>query len=188
MQQKQKDEDTLQHTHTTDATLYDRYGQAVFAYARLHTRSREEAEDVTLEVFIVALENDNLSGLADDERLAWLRRVAHNKCVDSYRSFMRRPAVALDQMVEKLLVDEAMAPEQLALQREMYERLYAVIRKLPLLQQQVLRLHYGDELRFTEIAVLLNKREEALRKLHSRALQTLRTTYNHHLKGGEQPC
>jgi len=62
--------------------------------------SREDAEGLTLEVFLGALEHDNLSALADDERLAWLRRVAHNKIIDSHRRSARRPVVALDQVAD----------------------------------------------------------------------------------------
>jgi RNA polymerase sigma factor (sigma-70 family) len=68
-------------------------------------------------------------------------------------------------------------PEQIMLQREVREHLYRAIRTLSMLQQQVLRLRYGDGLHFGEIAVLLHKREEAVRKLHSRALALLRTKY-----------
>jgi DNA-directed RNA polymerase specialized sigma24 family protein len=54
MQQKQQDEDELDQ-NADSLSLYDRYGQAIFAYARLHVPSREDAEDVTLEVFHVGV-------------------------------------------------------------------------------------------------------------------------------------
>ena len=38
------------------ATLFDRYGPVIFAYILKHVRSREDAEDLTLEVFTAALE------------------------------------------------------------------------------------------------------------------------------------
>jgi RNA polymerase sigma factor (sigma-70 family) len=53
----------------------------------------------------------------------------------------------------------------------------SLIGKLSKLQQQVLQLRYEDGLRFAEIAIVLNKREEAVRKLLSRTLSTLRTLY-----------
>ncbi len=65
--------------HTSAAAaLYARYARAIFAYLRLHTPSREDAEDLTLEVFLATLEYNPLSGLSDDEQLAWLPRVARN--------------------------------------------------------------------------------------------------------------
>ncbi len=164
-------------TSSSDASLYDRYAHVIFAYVQLHTPSREDAEDLTLEVFMAALEHDNLSGLPESEQLAWLRRVAHNKLVDSYRHASRHPFITLEHVEEALSNDESQAPEQVALRREEYERLYKAIRSLSTVQQQVLRLRYGDGLRFAEIAVLLNKREEAVRKLLSRTLSALRTIY-----------
>ena len=187
MQRKQQDE-YKQGTHPDDAALYDLYQQAIFAYARLYTPSREDAEDVTLEVFTAALEKDNLSALQSGERLAWLRRVAYHKLVDGYRSSLRHPGIPLDQVVDAILDDETRTPEQVALRRETYEQLYAAIRTLPLVQQQVLKLRYGDNLRFAEIAVLLNKREEAVRKMLSRTLAILRTLYQRQKEGEERTC
>jgi RNA polymerase sigma-70 factor, ECF subfamily len=160
-----------------DGILFRRHGQAIFTYVRLYTPSREDAEDLTLEIFTTALEHDNLAGWKDGEQLAWLRRVAHNRLIDRYRRATRSPIVVLDEVVEMMLVDETANPEQMALQRETYAHLHRAIQTLPLLHQQLLRLRYGDGLPFAEIAVVLNKREDALRKLLSRTLATLRMLF-----------
>jgi len=175
---QQQDEDRVD-TSTDDAALFDHYGRAIFGYLRLHTTSREDAEDLTAEVFTAALENDQLSGLRHEEQLAWLRRVAYRKLVDSYRRAQRRSVVSLDQGAEMLLDEQTAAPEQVALQREAYRNLHQAVDRLPPLQQQVLRLRYGNGLHCAEIALLLNKREEAVRKLISRTLAQLRSIYNH---------
>jgi RNA polymerase sigma-70 factor, ECF subfamily len=171
-----------------DAALYSRFGQAIFAYVRLHTPSREDAEDLTLEVFTTALEHDNLAGLASGEQLAWLRRVAYNRLIDRYRRATRSPVVVLDEVVEMMLRDDTANPEQMVLQRETYAQLHRAVYTLPQLQQQLLRLRYGDGLPFAEIAVLLNKREDALRKLLSRTLATLRTVYLRSAQEGGSIC
>ena len=173
--QQQQDDNQVQDG--SDNALFDRYGSVIFAYLRSHARSREEAEDLTLEAFTAALEYNDLAGLADTERLAWLRRVARNKLVDHYRYSNHHAFVALEQ-AEAVYNDDALSPEQVALQQEKYSQLYAAVRKLPQLQQQVLRLRYGNGLRFAEIGGMLNKREEAVRKLLSRALTTLRSIYD----------
>jgi RNA polymerase sigma factor (sigma-70 family) len=162
----------------SDSTLYDRLAMSIFAYVRLHTSSLEDAEDLTLEVFLTALEHDNLSWLSEKQQFVWLRQVAHNKLVDNYRRPTSPPTIPLEQVVDTVYHDEALTPEQLALRREEIELLYKAIHKLPLLQQQVLRLRFGDGLRFSEIAILLNKGEGAVRKLCSRTLALLRTIYD----------
>src|SRR5437879_13436268 len=82
------------------AALYDRYASSIFAYARLYTPSSEDAEDVTLEVFTAALEQEKLSALTERQQLVWLRRVAHNKLVDRYRREVHLPAIALEKVMD----------------------------------------------------------------------------------------
>lgn len=162
-----------------NALLYDRYGQVIFAYMRLHTPSREDAEDLTLEVFLAALERNNLADLIEEERLVWLRRVARNKVIDAYRRANRHPAVELDRLVETISADEQRGPEQSVLRQEEYAQLRAAIDRLPTLQQQILQLRFGNNLRLAEIAALLNKREAAVRKQLSRTLAFLRSQYDY---------
>jgi len=159
------------------AALYDRFASSVFAYARLYTPLWEDAEDVTLEVFTAALEWENFSALTEQQQLSWLRRVAHNKLVDRYRSAVHLPAIPLEQVMETVRTEEALAPEQMVLRGEELERLYQAVRNLSLFQQQILQLRFGEGLHFAEIAVLLNKREATVRKLCSRTIALLRTIY-----------
>ncbi len=159
------------------AALYDRYGSSIFAYARLYTPSWEDAEDVTLEVFTAALEQEKLSALTERQQLSWLRRVAHNKLVDHYRRAVHLPAIPLEQVMETVRTEDALAPEQMVLRGEELERLYQALRNLSLFQQQLLQLRFGEGLHFAEIAVLLNKREATVRKLCSRTIALLRKIY-----------
>jgi RNA polymerase sigma factor (sigma-70 family) len=177
MQSKKGEEENEISAATVDTTFYDRYARIVLAYIQLHLASREDAEDVLLEVFTAALEYHNLLGLDDQEKLKWLRRVAKNKLVDIYRRAHRHPAIALEAVAEVLYEDERRSPEHLVLQQEDYQQLYTLIRTLPPLQQQLLQLRFGHDLAFAEIAILLDKREDALRKMLSRTLVFLRKAY-----------
>lgn len=172
-----QDQDECQQTSGSMSGLYQRYAAAIFAYARLHTPSWEDAEDLTIEVFLTALEHDQLSWLKEEQQFVWLRRVAHNKLVDRYRHTPRGSIIPLEQLIENVYRDESPTPEQLVLRREELSKLHATVSKLPLLQQQILQLRFGESLPFAEIAVLLNKREEAVRKIASRTLARLRTIY-----------
>jgi len=160
--------------------LYERYAASIFAYARLHTPSWEDAEDLTLEVFIAALEQDNLSWLTDKQRFVWLRRVTQNKLVDRFRRSIHISVIPLEQVVETEYAEGTLLPEQVVVRREEVQRLYTAVGKLSLHQQQILQLRVGDGLRFADIAILLNKREETVRKLYSRTLALLRKIYEQH--------
>src|SRR5690242_18708253 len=50
------------------ALLYQRYAPAIFAYLRLHLAVWEDAEDVLLEVFLAALEQNRLEAVPEEER------------------------------------------------------------------------------------------------------------------------
>lgn len=84
MQQQHR---TIQdESYTSVAILYQRYSEVIFAYLRRHTASREDAEDVLVEVFVAALEYEHFSFITEKEQLAWLWRVARNKAIDAYRA------------------------------------------------------------------------------------------------------
>ncbi|HLG61049.1 MAG TPA: RNA polymerase sigma factor [Ktedonosporobacter sp.] len=159
------------------ADLYQRHVYTLLSFIRRYVSTREDAEDVLLEVFLAAMERNALIGLSEGEQLAWLRRVAHNKCVDTYRRSVRRPAIPLDSALDMLYGPEEQTPEQVALRSEEYALLRDYLMHLPEQQQAVLRLRFADDLRSSEIARRLNKSEGSVRMLLSRALNHLRKVY-----------
>jgi len=170
---------------TAIAELYQRHVYTLLSYIRRSVPMREDAEDVLLEVFMAAFERNALAGLSEGEQLAWLRRVAHNKCVDAYRASHCRPFLSLETVTESLYDDENQLPEQIALHSEELALLRTHLTKLPEQQQQILRLRFGQGLRCTEIARKLNKSESAVRMTLSRTLNLLRRTYSTEENSGE---
>lgn len=165
------------------AILYQRFAPTIFAYLRLHTPSREDAEDVLVEVFLAALENNKFSLLGEKEQQAWLWRVAHNKVIDLYRRSLHRQSVALENVAEVLYDDDDLAPEQITLRQEEYTRLKIHLQSLSALQQEVLQLRFTNDMRCAEIAVRLGKREGTIRVMLSRALNLLRNIYEQQYGG-----
>jgi RNA polymerase sigma factor (sigma-70 family) len=159
------------------ARLYQEHATAIFAYIRLRTTTREVAEDILLEVFLAALEHgDLLEERGIEAQRAWLRSVAAHKIADYYRH-SNRQQVSLEQVAETLYADEAISPEQVALDREEYEHMRTLLLRLPGLQQQVIHLRFVYDLRCTEIAEVLGKKESAVRKLLWRALNLVRALH-----------
>jgi RNA polymerase sigma factor (sigma-70 family) len=159
------------------ATLYQRFAPVLFAYLYRHTSSREDAEDLLLEVFLAALEYAGFAVLSAKEQEGWLWSVTRNKMVDHYRRSARRPGVQLDLVLDDLFERDEYAPEHVTLRREEYARLRATIKTLPELQQEVLRLRFANDLHCSEIASLLQKSEGAIRMLLSRTMKLLRAVY-----------
>lgn len=163
---------------TAIAELYQRHVYTLLRSIQRVVPTHEDAEDILLEVFIAAFERNALAGLSEGEQLAWLRRVAHNKCVDAYRASQRRQVLSLETVTEFLYDDERQFPEQVALHSEEMALLRVRMTKLPEQQQQILRLRFGQGLRCTEIARELNKSESTVRMTLSRALNLLRRIYS----------
>jgi len=159
------------------ARLYELHATVIFAYLRRQTPSREDAEDILVEVFAAAVEYAAFDRMSEKEQVAWLWRVAHNKAVDAYRRSRLRQGMNLDLMADVIYDDEERAPEQVALLREEYAHLHAHLEKLSPIQREAVRLRFANGLRCTEIATVLGKRDGTVRVLLSRALNFLRTIY-----------
>jgi len=157
--------------------LYQQHALSLVTYVRRHVSSREDAEDIVLEVFMAALKQPELSRLGEEKQLAWLQRVAYYKFVDHYRRAISRPAVSLQEVAEMLLVDEGQSPDQLVLRNEEDALLRQKLGQLPEHYQVILQLRFANGLRCAEIASRLHKSEGAVRMLLSRALNTLREVY-----------
>ncbi len=164
-----------------ESTLYDRFAATILAYLCQLVSNRQDAEDLLLEVFMAACKNEMLSELPAGRQLAWLRRVARNKAVDRYRHTARLTMLPLEQARET--EDEGLTLEQHAERRETYERLSQAFGQLSPIQQELIRLRYGRDLRLTQIAEMFEKPEGTVRKLLSRTLQRLRQLYEQRERG-----
>ncbi len=159
------------------ADLYQRHAPALLTHLRANVRSREDAEDLLLEVFMAALEKESLSTLSLEKQRAWLWRVARNKLVDHYRKHSRRQHVPLESVSETLYEDDELAPEWAMLRSEEHQDLRTAIEHLPPRCREVLLLRFVNDMRAPEIARLLGKREAAVRMLLSRTLNQLRQSF-----------
>lgn len=154
--------------------IYRQHAPALFAYAYRHLSSREDAEDLVVEVFLSVLQNQRFPTFDEKKQEAWLWTITRNKVVDSYRRATRHPQMSVEWLCETLYEDEELSPEQISMRREKYAQLHSAMCALPELQQQVLHLRFGHDLKFDEIARVLEKSEPAIRMMLTRTLRRLR--------------
>jgi RNA polymerase sigma factor (sigma-70 family) len=166
------------------ALLYRKYAPGMLTYVRMRVPSPEDAEDLVVEVFLAAIENAKFTVLSEKAKQSWLWRVTRNKVIDAYRRMKTRQSVTLDHVAEGLFEDEMFSPEYSALRQENYMDLYAHLQSLPRLQQEILRLRFGQDLSCSEIATMLGKQENVVRVTLSRSLNLLRKIYRR--RGEEQ--
>jgi len=159
------------------AGLYQQHALSLMTYVRRHVPTREDAEDIVLEVFLAALKQQGLWQWSLEQQRAWLQRVAYYKWIDYHRHALVRSVVPLDEATGQFLADEAQSPEPLALLNEEHALLRQRLGQLPEHYQMILQLHFVNGLRCTEIASHLQKSEGAIRMMLSRALNSLREIY-----------
>ncbi|MEM5773779.1 MAG: sigma-70 family RNA polymerase sigma factor, partial [Anaerolineaceae bacterium] len=81
---------------TQFAVLYDRYVQRVYRFLLARTANAAEAEDLTSQTFLTAMQKLS-SYRSDGHFVAWLLRIARNKQIDHYRKYHRRSDVELNE-------------------------------------------------------------------------------------------
>jgi RNA polymerase sigma-70 factor, ECF subfamily len=153
------------------AAIYERYVDRIYAYCR-YRAGAEDAEDLTSQVFIRALEG--LAGYRGGSVAAWLFRIAHNCVVDHLRT--RRPQVSLE--ASRL---EFAAPDGDPVERMMQADDRQLVRELVATldddQRDLLILKLVSGLNATEIGAVIGKRAGAVRVALHRVIARLRTTY-----------
>lgn len=149
--------------------LYDRYLQPVYRYLYSRLGDAHSAEDVTSQTFIAAYEA--LPKYREQGQFtAWLFRIARSKMNDHFRR--NRYEVELEAAERMTAGEDALGS---LIQDEELIRLRSVIRNLNLEEQDLIRLRYVADLSFVEIADLLGKREDAVKKTMYRLLARLKS-------------
>src|SRR5260370_16577474 len=77
--------------------LYHKYAQDVLRYIHRYIFSKEEADDLLMEVFLAAIESPTLLKFNAGEQIAWLQRVSRNKVIDYHRRAVKPHPVPFDQ-------------------------------------------------------------------------------------------
>ena len=153
------------------AALYRRYAERIYRYLRAHTRSDDDAADLTQHVFLRALDALSRYHPGAAPFAAWLFRIACNALVDAGRR--RRDETPLEALPDPAAPDGD-DPEARALRREARERLRAAVAALDAEKRELLALRFAGRLSAPEIAAVVGKRPEAVKKQLTRILHALR--------------
>jgi RNA polymerase sigma-70 factor, ECF subfamily len=165
------DELVLVRRAQTDAqafgALYDRYVQRVYRYCLYRTNHPHEAEDLTAQIFLAALEG--LPRYRQDGHFAgWLFSIARHKVAEYHR---RAPHEPLDESrLPPLQLDLELRVEK----SERREKLLSLIQALAENERELIHLRYVAELSFAEMAKSLNKNEDAVKKMLYRLVARLK--------------
>jgi RNA polymerase sigma-70 factor (ECF subfamily) len=162
-----------QDNHAAFAPLYDRYFDDIFRFCYYRLGNWQEAEDATGDIFANALAGLGRYRAGDlpGSFRSWLFAIARNAVADRHRSNARHPSDSLDVAAE--ILDGAPTPEEAALKSDNHQHVLHLLAQLKPAQRDLLQLRLAG-LRNAEIAGILGRSHDAVRKEQSRIVQALR--------------
>ena len=167
------DETNLARLAITDieafAELYRRHLPRVYRYHAAHVGNAKDAEDLTSQTFVAALEGIG-SFRGTGSFAAWLLGIASRKRLMYFRG--NKPEVSLEEAIHYPSPD--LPTDKAAAQRLQLESISRALRKISPDRAEALILTYFGGLSHAESGRVLNKSEAAVKMLISRGLQDVR--------------
>ena len=154
------------------AELYHRHVRSVYRYHLAHTGNVKDAEDLTSQTFMAALEGIR-SYRGTGPYITWLIGIASRKRALFFRRNGSRSEVPLDAALH--IPTPGLPTDKAASQRIQRDQIMNALRTISRDRAEVLILCFFSGLRTAEVGLVLGKSEAAVRMLISRGLQDLRT-------------
>ena len=168
------DDRRLAHQALSDpeafAELYRRHVASIYRYHLAHTGNVKDAEDLTSQTFMAALEGIR-SYRGTGPYITWLIGIASHKRARFFRR--NRPEVPLDAALH--LPTTSLPTDQAAARRLQMDLVLGALQTLSPDRAEALILCFFSGLSPGEAGLVLRKSETAIRMLISRGLQDLRT-------------
>jgi RNA polymerase sigma-70 factor (ECF subfamily) len=177
--------------------LFDRYVDALRAKVRqalpARVRRKVSVSDVLQEARIIALRRCPDFQLHQEGSFgAWLSRIVDHRVRNAIRfhaGTAKRAALREvsrgDRPDTAEFLSRGPSPSEMAMASEMKDTLRQVLEALPEDYREVLRLAQAEHLALRDVADRMGRSEEAIQKLHQRALSRFRELYETMVPGGE---
>ena len=173
------------------ADVYENYFALIYAYVARRVRNRNEAEDLTAEVFRKALASLPRFKWRGAPFAAWLFRIASNMIADRSKRVAREVSLdeagATERGSRAQISKGADTSQQKDLEdSERRALLFRLVDELAEDQGRVLVMRFAEEKSIREIAEALGRSEGAVKQLQFRAFENLRTKFHHRGHRAEQ--
>ena len=153
--------------------LYNHYLGQIYRFIYMKVSHREEAEDITHEVFMNAWQNIKHYRPRGFPLSSWLYRIARNGVIDHYR--LKKNHVELETLEADAEVAKVATSIEVELDQGLtLEKVKDAIRELSHDQQDVILMRFMEELSHDEIAAALDKSVGAVRLIQHRAINALK--------------
>lgn len=154
--------------------LYDAYAPAIYRFIALKVTTRQEAEDLTHEVFLSAWQKLPRFKEQGFPFTSWLYKIARNRVIDYYRT--KKTPISIDDEESGFddIADGSPLVEDATDLHFSIEAVKGALLQLPPDQREVIELRFLAELSPIEIAQIVGKREGTVRIIQFRALKKLK--------------
>lgn len=189
MEEKDFINDLKTGKHDAYATLIDAYEQKVFSTCISFVPNKEDAEDISQEVFIEVFKS--ISKFKGDSKLStWIFRIATNKCLEFIRKKNTKKRFAFLQAItgNTIPIDktdyftEINHPGILLENKELNTTLFKAINSLPESQSVVFTLHKIDNKSYQEIAEITQRSLSSVESVMFRAKKNLQNLLKNYYK------
>ena len=160
---KQRDQEAF-------AQLYEKHFDKIYRYVALKIGDKVEAEDVTQQVFLNALQSISSFKWKGIPFSAWLFRIAHNQVID----YLRKKAKYITAPIDESLVSSDADPQSVAERESDIEQLVLATQWLSEVQREVIALRFAGELSVAEVAKVMGKSQGSVKALQHSAIRALR--------------
>lgn len=141
----------------------------IYDYIIRRVGNRNDAEDITMQVFAQGLKAITSYEDRGHSVKAWLYRIAHNAVVDHFRGL--KISIDIDGAAE---IPDEIDIERRTIDRDEIRGLYGEMVKLPTAQAEVLVLRFVEDRSVSETAMILQKKEVTVRALQFKGIKNLR--------------
>ena len=153
--------------------LYDIFIDKIYKYIAYRVPS-EDAEDVVAEVFLKAWRNIEKYQVKKGARFnSWIFKIAQNGIIDFYRK--KKEFTELNENMEDEKKKSILSEIGSKLD---YERVVKALFGLKKNYREVIIMRYMEDLKYSEISKILNKKEGSIRVLIMRGLNEIRKILN----------
>jgi len=158
-------------------TFYQQYAPGILRYLKNKLPKTEDAQEILNDVFLDAI--DSMQTLNTQSSLkSWLYQIAHHKVANFYRKKKIKSLIFSQFPYLKIIEEQVHQPEFQLEKRELKIRLQIAFEKLSQKYQQILRMHYIDELPVKIISLELNLSFKATESRLYRARQQFMRYYS----------
>ncbi len=151
--------------------LYDYYQPKIYRFIFLKVGKKEDAEDLTHQVFLSAWQKIEEYEERGFPFSSWLYQISRNAVIDFYRS--RKQNIQLEE-IENIIGDDLLNSENSLDLKIKIEKLMQAIKELKPEYQDVIIMRFVDDLSVKEVAEALNKSEGAIKLMQHRAIKKLK--------------